>query len=110
MLRLPTTAEVFSVLTLIFAALVLLALTKPASFRFLRDKGSDFPSLQRQGYYVGQITMTWGFMWQVANNQLSDWYAFAYISVLTGSEAYSKYLAKKANDPPAPLNHHKGVS
>ena len=96
--RLPTEQEVFSVLTLIYAVFILIALVKPAWFKFLLDKDSLYPSLQRQGQYVAMVTMTWGFMWQVSKGQLSDWYAGTYLLVLTGSQAMSIFLKQRGGE------------
>ena len=97
-MNLPTEQEVFSILTLIYAVFILIALMKPAWFKFLLDKDSLYPSLQRQGQYVAMVTMTWGFMWQVSKGQLSDWYAGTYLFVLTGSQALSIFLKQRGAD------------
>lgn len=99
--RMPNEQEVFAVLTLAFAALILVALVKPALFKFLRDKGTDFPSLQRQGQYVVLITMTWGFMWQVSKDKLSTEYATFYALIFVGSQAVSIWQKMKGQNPDA---------
>jgi len=106
-LRFPNEQEVFGLMTVVFVILILVALTKPAIFMFLRDKGTEFPSLQRQGQYVALITMTWGFMFQVSKDRLSTEYATFYALIFVGSQAVSIFQKINAaknqqNSPPAP--------
>ena len=49
----------FQVVTAMVAALVMVGWIRPQSFKFLLDKGSDYPSLGRQGQYTAMVVSTW---------------------------------------------------
>jgi len=97
-MSLPTQQEAFLVITLLYSLLVLVALIKPQTFKFLLDKGTEFPSLQRQGQYVALVTMTWGFFYLVSSDKLTAEYAASYALIFTGSQALSIWLKMKAGN------------
>jgi len=92
----------FDFLTAMFALLILFALIKPAMFRFLLDKDSVEPSLGRQGQYVALVVSTWGFMWLVIHDKMTEFFFTSYMLAWAGAQFGSIFLkmkGKQADEP-----------
>lgn len=89
---------VFNTISAMFAILILLALIKPGMFPFLRDKGTDFPSLGRQGQYVAMITSTWIIMWVTMKGALQEWLFIGYMFAWGGAHFASLWLKVKGQN------------
>ena len=86
---------VFNAISAMFALLILIALIKPEMFPFLRDKGTEFPSLGRQGQYVAMITSTWVLMWITIKGALQEWLFVGYMFAWAGAHFGSIWLKMK---------------
>ena len=93
---------VFNAISALFAILILVALLKPDFFPFLRDKGTNFPSLGRQGQYVAMIVSTWGFMWLTIHDKMTEWFFVGYMFAWAGAQYASLRLKALAPDKPKP--------
>jgi hypothetical protein len=89
------TTPLFNVLSGLFAVLVLFALIRPSTFRFLLDKDSVEPSLGRQGQYVALIVSTWGFMWLIIHDKMTEFFFTSYMLAWAGAQFGSIFLKIK---------------
>ena len=115
----------YQVVSGIVAALIVIAWTRPGTFVFLRDKGTDFPSLSRLGQYTALLVSTWVMATMALKGEVQEWLFIGYMLAWAGAQFGSLYLKSKGQGgvtttetrssvattvTPAPLNPNKGES
>jgi hypothetical protein len=82
----------YQAVSALVAILVMFVWVRPQMFRFLLDKGSDFPSLGRQGQYTAMIVSTWVIATVTLENGLSEWLFIGYMFAWAGAQFGSTWL------------------
>ena len=89
-------SALYQAVSAIVAALVLVVWVRPQTFRFLLDKGSDFPSLGRQGQYTAMVVSTWALVTVTISGNLAEWLFVGYMLAWAGAQFGSIYLKMKS--------------
>ena len=77
------------------AILLFIVLLRPQTFPFLLDKGTNQPSLGRQGQYTALMVSTWAFVTLTLNDKLTEWFFVGYMLSWAGAQFGSLYLKVK---------------
>ena len=85
----------YHVVSAFVAGLVLFVWLSPQRLRFLLDKGTEFPSLGRQGQYTALLVSTWGFVTLILSDKLTEFYFVGYIATWTTAQGISALLKIK---------------
>jgi hypothetical protein len=95
-----STTLLFDIISGVFAILLLIGLAKPQTFRFLLDKDSTEPSLGRLGQYAALVVSTWGFMWLIIHDKMTEFYFTSYMLSWAGAQFGSIFLKVMASKQP----------
>jgi len=79
------------------AILVFITWVRPATFKFLLDKDSQFPSLGRQGQFTALMSSTWVFVLLAVNDNLTEWFFIGFMVTWAGAQATSAWLKIKGD-------------
>lgn len=86
-----------------FACLALLFNMQSNGRLYLEDliKGEDGrASLSKFAQLGAFMVSTWGFVWNVVHDKMTEWYYFSYMVAWCGVALGTKYLANKAAEMP----------
>lgn len=90
----------FQVVSACAACVVFCAWTRPQWFRYLLDKGTAEPSVNRVGQFTALVTSTWAFVAIVIKGQLSEWFFTAYMLAWAAAQFGSVWLKSKNPQQP----------
>lgn len=90
----------FQVVSAVAACFVFCAWLRPKWFRYLLDKGTTEPSVNRVGQFTALVTSTWAFVAIVLRGQLSEWFFTAYMLAWAAAQFGSVWLKSKGMKPP----------
>lgn len=86
---------VYHVASISVGMLIMFCWIWPQKLRFLLDKGTEYPSLGRQGQYTALLISTWGFATLTINGNMTEFYFIGYMLAWSGAQFASVYLKLK---------------